>query len=208
MRTRIIEAAIFSILILSIGLSAQTEEQSGMIKTAKGVLIVWNEPGNYFTIEVKGENITGAQRPLMLQVDGRFFQIQTAEKKEFLKNPNDKTLDDKAILEAHRDWEQVYLTGVLKSEIKIESEPFKLPGGQDVIGWSFKMPKVATIQPVRKQLYLSVVKRDHVLVLNTALEDEAESGGAKELLLQTLLTLKATDKPLSLQKASEMVKKN
>src|SRR5688572_12149743 len=187
---------------------AQAEEEpSGMIKTAKGILVVWNEPGNYFTIEIKGEKISPGQQPMLFQVDGKFFQIQTTAKKLFLKNPNDATLDDKAILAAHRDWEGAYISGVLKSELKIDSEWFKLPSGQDVLGWSYKMPKVMQTQTAKKQLYIAVVKRDHVLLLNSALEDEGDAREAKDLLLKTLLTLKPSDKPLSLRAASEQIKK-
>lgn len=196
------------ILAFSAATTLAQEEQSGMIKTANGILVVWNEPGNYFTIEIMGKKIVPAEQPMMFKVDGRFFQIQPAEKKAFLKNPNDKTLDDKTILAAHRDWEREYISGVLGRELKVESEWLKLAGGQDVLAWSYDMPKVADTQTAKRQLYLTVVKRDHVLVLNSALTDLGDSRETKELLLQTLLTLRSTDKPLSLQKASEQIKKD
>jgi hypothetical protein len=179
-----------------------------MIKTKNGILIVSNEPGNYFTIEIKGREITPMEQPMMFQVDGKFFQIQTAEKKLFLKNPGDKTLDDKAVLSAHRDWERDYIAGVIKRELKVESEWSKLPGGKDVLAWSYDMPKVADAQTAKKQFYLAVVKRNHVLLLNSALTGDDNEKAIKELLLQTLLTLKPTDKPLSLQKASEEIRKS
>ena len=182
------------------------EEQSGMIKSKDGILVVWNEPGNYFTIEIKGKEIKPMQQPMMFKVDGKFFQIQTAAKKLFLKNPDDKTLDDKAVLSAHRDWERDYIADVLKRELKVESEWLKLPAGKDVLAWSYEMPKVADAQTARKQFYLAVVKRDHVLLLNSALTADDNEKEIKELLMRTLLTLKPTDKPLSLQKASEQIK--
>ena len=184
------------------------EEESGMIKTAKGILVVWNEPGNYFTIEIKGTKITPMQQPMYFDVDGKFFQIQTAEKKQFLKNPSDKTLDNRPILAAHRDWERDYIAGVLKRELKVESEFVDLPGGQLALAWSYEMPKVSAEQTAKRQLYLATVKRDHVLLLNSALTDLADARDTKLLMLETLLTLKSSDKPLSLQKASEMVKKD
>lgn len=177
-----------------------------MIKSANGVLVVWNEPGNYFTIEIKGKKIVPAEQPKLFQVDGKFFQIQTTERKQFVKNAGDKTPDDKAILAAHRDWERDYAADLFKNDLKAESEWIKLPGGQDALAWSYKMPKVMGTK-VKKQMFLTVVKRDHVFVLNSALESDGDEKDIKELLLQTLLTLKSTDKPLSLQKASEQVMK-
>src|SRR5688500_9610296 len=106
----ILSACIIIFTCFSVSVRAQ-EEQSGMIKTAKGILVVWNEPGNYFTIEIKGKQIAPMEQPMMFQVDGKFFQIQTAAKKQFLKGSNDKKLDDKTILAAHRDWERDYISG-------------------------------------------------------------------------------------------------
>ena len=186
------------VLLFAGSISAQ-EEQSGMIKSANGVLVVWNEPGNYFTIEIKGKDIKPSQQERLFKVDGRFFQIQTVEKKAFLKL-TDKSLDDKAILAAHRDWEKEYISGVIKHELKVDSEWLKLPDDRDILVWSYDMPKTAL-----KQFYVAVVKRDHVLLLNTALEKEGEAQASKDFLLQTLSTLKSSDKPLSLQKASEQI---
>jgi len=186
------------VLLFAGSISAQ-EEQSGMIKSANGVLVVWNEPRNYFTIEIKGKDIKPSQQERLFKVDGRFFQIQSVEKKAFLK-PTDKSLDDKAILAAHRDWEKEYISGVIKHELKVDSEWLKLPDDRDILVWSYDMPKTAL-----KQFYVAVVKRDHVLLLNTALEKEGEAQASKDFLLQTLSTLKSSDKPLSLQKASEQI---
>jgi len=193
--------------LLTVAAIGQSEEQGGMVKTADGILIVWNEPGNYFTIEIKGKQIVPAEQPMMFQVDGKFLQVVTTAKKLFLKEPNSKSSDERAILTAHRDWERDYIAGVLKHELKVESDWVKLPSGQEAHSWSYAMPKVATGQAAVKQLYLTVVKRDHILVVNTALLTGDSEKEGKDFLLSTLLTLKSTDKPLSLQKASEQVTK-
>src|SRR5258706_9661076 len=141
MRIRSIYVFLCIFLISVVNAPAQDGEQSGMIKTAKGVLVVWNEPGNYYTIEIKGEKILPASQPLLFQVDGKFFQIQTAEKKAFLKDPKDKKLDDKAILAAHRDWEGDYISGIIGKTLKIDSEWLKLPNNVDALAWSYDVPK-------------------------------------------------------------------
>lgn len=194
------------IALLSTAVFAQKEEQSGLIKTDAGVLIVWNQPGNYFTLEVKGKNIsTPAAR--MLNVDGKFFQLQIAEKKEVLKDATGKALDDKAILTAHRDWERDHVAGLLKHELKVESEWIRLPNGSDALWWYFDMPKVSDDQTAKRQVFLTTVKREHIIVLNSALTDLADARDTKELLLQSLYTLKPSDKPLNLHKLSEMIRK-
>jgi hypothetical protein len=184
-------------------------EQSGMIKSAKGVLVVWNEPGNYYTIEIQGEEIVPASQPLMFQVDGTFFQIQTVPKKAFLKGSNDKPLDDKGILAAHRDWEGDYISKILKTTLRIDSEWLKLPNNMDALAWSYDMPKkMFADQSAKRQLYLAVVKRDHVFLLNGAVTDNDDEKILRQLLLDTMNTLKPSDKPLSLEKAKEQVMKD
>jgi hypothetical protein len=200
-------AALIAFLLISTALVFAQEEQSGIIRSADGFLIVWNEPGNNFTLEVKGNKLEPGRETMMFRIDGKFFQVQTAGKKLFLKSPDDTKLDDKAVLAAHRDWERDYIADVLKRELKVESEWIKLPGGKDALAWSYDMPKVVDNQTAKKQFYLTVVKRDHVLVLNSALEDERAEKETKQLLLQSLLTLKPSDKPMSLLKASEQIKK-
>jgi hypothetical protein len=186
---------------------AQAGEQSGMIKTAKGILVVWNEPGNYYTVEIKGNKILPAEQPLLFQVDGKFFQIQTAEKKAFLKDSNDKNLDDKAILSAHRDWEGDYISGIIHSKLKIDSVWLKLANNMDVLAWSYNMPKVKDNQSAKRQLYLAVVKRDHVFLLNGAVTANDDEKEIQRLLLDTMNTMRSSDKSLSLKDASEQVMK-
>jgi hypothetical protein len=200
-------------LLLAIALftsvAAQSTERSGLIKTDKGVLVVWNEPGNYYTIEIKGEKITPAEQPLLFQVDGKFFQIQVVDKKAFLNGKNEKDFDDKAILAMHRDWEGDYASGILKEKLKIDSEWMKLPNGKDALAWSYEMPKAMLhgSTSAKRQFYLSITKGSMVFLLNTALTGGDEDKDLKALLFETMSTLKPSDKPLSLQKAAEMVRK-
>ena len=178
-----------------------------MIKTAKGVLVVWNEPGNYFTIEIKG-NVRPSQQPLLFQLDGgKGFQIQMVDKKAFLKNPNDKSLDDKTILAAHRDWEGDYISGIIHSKLKIDSVWLKLANSTDALAWSYEMPTIRNIPPGTRQLYLGVVKRNHVFLLNSEVAKNDDEKETRQFVLDTMNTMRSSDKPLSLKAASEQVMK-
>src|SRR5215218_7831523 len=60
---------------------------SGIIKTEGGVLLVWNEPENYYTLEIKGDNVVSAStKRLILIVDHKFLQILTVERDSFIKD--------------------------------------------------------------------------------------------------------------------------
>lgn len=197
------------LLFSAITSSAQATEQSGFVKTADGVLVVWNEPGNCYTLEIKGKTIKPVQdHALWFTVDGKFFQIVTASKSEFLKDPNEKSLDDKAILSSHQVWESDYIAETLNSKLKVGSELIKLSNGTTAMKWSFDMPHVADKQTAIRQLYLSVVKGDRVLALNTVVEANDDETTLQKLLIDTMTTLKPSDKPLSLEKASEQILKN
>lgn len=197
-----------SILILSvIAVSAQDGEQSGVIKTANGVLVVWNEPGNIYTMEIKGQSINPIpDHTLWFEVDGKFFQIVTALKSQFLKDSRNKNLDEKAILNEHQTWESDYIAETLGAKLKINSSWVKLLNGMTALSWNYDMPQVDPKQTARKQLYLTVLKGDRVLVVNTIVEKDGEEKGLQQFLVDTMSTLKPNDKPLSLQKASENIK--
>jgi hypothetical protein len=187
---------------------AQTAEQSGLIKTAGGFLVVSNEPGNYYTIEVNGKNVEADRdHPMWFKVNGKFFQVVTARKKDFLKDAGDKTLDDRAVLAAHQQWESDYIGDTLGAKLKVGSQYLKLASGMEAVAWSFDMPLVDARQTAKRQLYLAVVKRDHVLVLNTVVEANDDEKSLQKLLIDTMNTLKPSDKPLPLEKAREQVLK-
>lgn len=212
MRIRTICIFLCIALVTIANVLAQESEKSGMIKSAKGILVVWNEPGNYYTIEVVGNNIQPAAQPppIYFQVDGRFLQIQTAWKSDFLKEEKGKSPDDKAVLTAHRDWEADYMSQLLKTKLKFVSEWVKLSDGTDALWWTSDVPeKLRTSETsAKKQLYLSVVKRDQVLLLNSVVtRDDNNEKAIRQFLLDTMKTMKSSDKPLSLKEASEQIKK-
>lgn len=201
---------LLSCLLLFVSLSsAQDREQSGVIKTADGVLVVSNEPGNYYTIEIKGKDIRPIpERPFWFQVDGKFFQIVTAEKKTILAELGRKATDDRGMLAAHRDWESDYLSKTMNTKLKIDSSWQTLANGMEALAWSYEMPHFDDRQTAKKQLYLFVSKKgDYVLGLNSVVEKDNEEKAIQQLLTDTMNTLKPSDKPLSLKKASEQVKK-
>lgn len=193
-----------------IPLSATAQEQDGraVIKTADGFLIVSNEKGNYFTMELKGKEVQPLENPAYFTVDGKFFQVISAEKKAVLDETGRKISNDREMLEAHRDWESDYISKTLGTKIKVASRWEKLANGLDALVWNFDMPKLAANQTARKQLYITVLASEYVLGTNSVVtgEDDDEATTWK-LLLSSLGTLKLRDRPLSLIKASEAIRR-
>lgn len=169
--------------------------------------MVWNEPGNYYTIEIVGRSIQPVQGELLFSVDGKFFQIVTTRIKVFLKKDDGKSPEDQVILARHQKWESDYLYETLHTKLKIDSSVVKLPNGKTALAWGYDVPKLTESTTVVKQLYLTVVKGDRILLLNTVVEKGDDENIRKQFLIDTMTTLRPSDKPLSLKKAGEMVLK-
>ena len=197
----------FLILFSTINLLAQDGERGGIIKTDKGILIIWNEPKNNYTLEIKGNKIKPIpDKRIMFLADGKFLQLMTVPKKDFLKKAQKQDLDDKAILAAHRDWEAQYLGTVFKETLKVDSSWQKLSNKTDALWWSFEMPSKTNSQ-AKKQVYLIVSKGDYILLLNSVVTEKVDEKTVQQFLMDTMATLKINKKPLSLKRAQEQILK-
>jgi len=197
----------FFILFSTINLLAQDGERGGIIKTDKGILIIWNEPKNNYTLEIKGNKIKPIpDKRIMFLADGKFLQLMTVPKKDFLKKAQKQDLDDKAILAAHRDWEAQYLGTVFKETLKVDSSWQKLSNKTDALWWSFEMPSKTNSQ-AKKQVYLIVSKGDYILLLNSVVTEKVDEKTVQQFLMDTMATLKINKKPLSLKRAQEQILK-
>ena len=90
---------------------AQNENIRGILRTATGLLVVWNEPGNNFTLDVKGSNFENIPtKDVAFLLDGKFLQVVSASTKDVLADSKrQQKLDDNEILIAHQTWETKYL---------------------------------------------------------------------------------------------------
>ena len=188
-------------------INQQGDYRSGAIKSSNGYLLVWNQPNNYYILEIKGKDVrqTSTERKFF-SVDGMFLQIVDAPVKDIIQAANGQKLADKSILEAHRDWELKFLETEYKEKLKTESSWQKLASGKDALLWQFGVPETAKGN-VRKQVYLSLVQGDYVLMLGGAVTDTIEETATRQLLLNTIETLKTSDKPTDLQKLRDTIRK-
>jgi hypothetical protein len=185
----------------------QEDYGSGAIKTQYGFLLVWNAPNNYYMLEIKGKNVRQiSTERVQFRVDGMFLQILTASTKDFLKDAQRQKLDDRAILEAHRDWEVKFMEGEYKEKLKVESSWHKLSNGKAALAWQIIVPESARSN-VKKQTSLTLVKGDYVLMLGGIVTDTIEESASRQLLLDIAETLKPSDKPIDLRKLQESIRK-
>ena len=202
---KILAVTIVMIAALSTVSRAQDENIRGILQTAKGVLVVWNEPGNNFTLEAKGTNfeqITNAN--IAFHLDGKFLQVVTVSTTDVLADSKrQQKLDDNELLIAHQTWETKYLKDDAGAAPKVSSEFIKLSSGKTALLWSYRMSeKPGAERPV----FLTVVKDDHVLELNGKVTQTVTQTAARNFLLETMQTLKTTPNPLTQEDAQRLAK--
>ena len=188
--------------------SLQQEDGWAALKLDEGILFVWNRPDIHFTLTVKGKEIKPLNDPdhIFFNVDDMVFQIQLASIAEFAPDAKEKKLDDKSILAAHRDWETTFIEGLLHSKLKVQVFSAKLSSGSDAALWQFDMPDGMNAD-AKKQVYLTVVSKPYVLLLNGVATAAVSDDVTRKFLLNTLATLKLSSVPIDVKKLSESVRK-
>jgi hypothetical protein len=188
--------------------SLQQEDGWAALKLDEGILFVWNRPDLHFTLIVRGKEIKPLNDPdhIFFNVDDKAFQIQLASIAEFAPDAKEKKLDDKSILAAHRDWETTFLEGLLHSKLKVQVFSAKLSSGSAAALWQFDMPDGMNAD-AKKQIYLTVVSKPYVLLLNGVATTAVSDDVTRKYLLDTMATLKISSVPIDVKKLSESVRK-
>jgi hypothetical protein len=202
---------VIALALLAIGLGVSTAQGQDdgwtAIKTGDGILFVWNHPTLHFTLSLKGKDIQPLNDPehAFFNVDGLIFQIQSLPVSNFLPDQKRQGLDDKSVLAAHRDWESKFLEGFLNKKLAVQSSSEKF-NGSEVLIWQFEMPEGLN-SDAKKQLYLTVVSKDYVLLLNGVVTATISENVARKFLLDTLATLKVSSTPISVKELQESIRK-
>ncbi len=178
------------------------------IKTDEGVLLVWNGRGLHFTLAISGKEIhpPDESEDMFFYVDDKFLQIKVVEIEAFAPGARAKKLDDRAILAAHREWETKYLENLLKTKLAVHTFNVKLSNGTDASIWQFDMPE-PKVGDTRIQLYLTTVRKDRVLLLNSVARGAGfDSEAARKFLMDTIATLKLSSTPIDEKKVAEAIR--
>ena len=187
--------------------AVQPEDGSVLIKTDDGALFVWNNEGLHFTLAIKGNDIKPMDDPehIFLAVDSRTLQIQAAAISEFAPDAKARKLDDKAVLAAHREWESKFIGELLKSKLTLHSFSVNMSALGSASLWEFDMPSELHAE-AKTQIYVTVVRGDYVVMLNSESTTTITEAEARKFLLDTMATLKISDTPIDVQKLSEAIR--
>jgi len=189
--------------------STSQEDGWTALKTDAGILFVWNRKDLSFTLLVKGNEIrpmdTGDN--IFFSVDGLPFQIQSLPISNFAPDARKNKLDEKAILFAHRDWEAKFIAEeLLHHKLTVQTSVVKLTNSSEALIWQFDVPKEVG-GDARKQLYVTVVSKDYVILLNSIVNDTVSEEAVRKFLLDTINTLKVSDTRIDVKKLQESIRK-
>ena len=208
------------LLVLSSSQQALTARNNPLlvgIKTYDGILLVWNEKGNYFTVEFKGESLKGKQAKeggLHIAVDDKLVQIQSALIKNYLP-AGPGTLTDNTILLKHMQWESGYIQKFFKEQkIKVKIQGLQNIRGRSYYSWEYKFPAsfykdraTPLNQRVRKQLFLTTRNRDHIIILNGTVAAGNDEYEVRQYMIDTMRTLETSAKPYDIKALQARYKK-
>ena len=189
--------------------STSQEDGWTALKTDAGILFVWNRKDLSFTLLVKGNEIRPMDTSdnIFFSVDGLPFQIQSLPISNFAPDARKNKLDDKAILFAHRDWEAKFIAEeLLHHKLTVQTSVVKLTNGSEALIWQFDVPKEVG-GDARKQLYVTVVSKDYVILLNSIVNDTVSEETVRKFLLDTINTLKVSDTRIDVKKLQESIRK-
>ena|SRR6202140_2962584 len=180
------------------------------LKTDDGVLFIWNRPGLSFTLSIKGHEIRpmDSGENIFFMVDGLVLQIQSLPISNFAPDAKKNKPDDKSILIAHRNWESKFLEeSLLHNKLTIQSANEKLANGTEVLVWQFDLPEGLKNGDAQKQIYVTVVAKDYVILLNGVVNETASEAKVRSFLLDKISTLKISPGRFDVKKLQEAIRK-
>lgn len=204
---RILPLILLAIISIPVTTFSQDENVRGVIRTANGYMVVWNQPDNNFTLEVKGTKFEQVpNKNLAFLVDDKFLEIVTADTKDILAESGNKKIgDDKEMLTVHREWETQYLEKSTNSKLPVDSEFITVAKNRSALLWSFAMPKSAGGE-VERQFFLTLRNGGSIIVLNGASTKAISAETVRNLLIETASTINIRKKPLTREEAVELAK--
>jgi hypothetical protein len=205
----VIQVLMVFLIAISTALAGNQDDGITAIKTAKGIVLVCNQPGTYFTLDINGTSIKPLDNTehLFFDVDGTILQMHTASITEFKVGGADKTTDAMSILIAHRDWEVEYFEGAFGKKLKVHSSSLKLENGIEALKWEYEMPEGVNAD-AKTQMFLTIVLGKYVVVLNGVVRIGNKEDEVERLLKASIESLQVMSKPISVKEMQERIRKS
>lgn len=186
--------------------AAQQESESSKqaVYTGSGWLIVWNQPGIHFTLELNGKDVrpmdSQSTGSIAFNANGVVVQVQSVAISDFLDNADNRKSGDQSILEAHQSWEVQYIEKTVGEKVNFTSAPQRLDNGTQALLWATHPSKTGLFQ---EQMYLTVISGSYVVILSGIVDENATEKSVQEVLLDAMSSLKMSSGPIDVKKLQE-----
>ncbi len=200
---------LIAILVFSKNLYCQ-----GLIGTPTSLILVYNNPNNYFYIEIQGIDKKKTEKKNIFIIDKRGVQVLAINKYKFLpKVDSSKSQID--ILKVYIKWESDYIDSAFNFDIKATEETLRTPKGKEVVFWTYDWPLKqeptrtdSTItNTTQKQMFILRVVKDYVVGINTPLFESDQYENNKAYLLNNIDNIVESDKEIDLDELNKQVNK-
>ncbi len=167
-------------------------------RTARGFIVISNVPGNRYTFEMVGQKIEhidqkmeGMRTLQIWVIDGVSLQSLAMPVP-----PQDDTGNAQQVLRDHQKYEDDHWAEGGWTEIESARKWVKFPSDEPVLYWELRPPRKAGNSPrnATKMLFANTLNGRNVIMMTVTLFPRSDEAKAKQLLVDTLLTLMRYEK--------------
>ncbi len=177
------------------------------IRSATGVLMIWNSPLACFTFELPGREFSNIEHErFLVVVDGKVIQPTPFSRRTLVSEPGADIRSDKELLRYLASREGTYISGLYDAPLDLRLEEVTLNNGQPALYWWFNTP-ADTGNSIKKQLNLNVVQDSLVLLLNTPLLGEFLESDLKNYLVMVANSVQLSSSPINPDSVSNAYKR-
>ena len=199
-KTKTADRFIATILVLTALLcTTPLHAENFALQSADGALFMQLWPEGGCTVEAQAKRIRPTENPGVYWLDSRLMQINLTPQSHFCSPTPCPDTTATGILKTHRDWELAYWRQSLQVEtLSLVDSGLVALVGNEWLRWSFAMPKSDPDNNVEKQLMLSTLVEDHVLVLGAPLWQATAELGTWAYLESVAATLAMRHGPVDI----------
>lgn len=176
---------IFILLLISNIISAQD-----LIGSPTSLILVYNYTGNYFYIQLNGQDKKKTENENVFVIDNRLVQVKTLNKTKFIKDTK-QDLSFVDFINAYINWEKSYIEETFSFDTKSKVEFLKTAKGQDIAFWTYDMPLNNNKQktdstvttPSQKQIFVLTRVKDYLVGINSPLFENDNFSSTKSYLI-------------------------
>jgi hypothetical protein len=164
-----------------------------LIATPTSLILVYNYPGNYFYLQLSGEDKRKTENENVFVIDNELIQVKTLHKDKFIKNTN-QDLSFVDFMKTYINWEKTYFEETFSLNINSNVEFLKSIKGRDIAFWTYDWPIDKPVEKTdstittttQKQLFVLTRIKDYLVGINSPLFEKDKYDTIKSYLVSNI----------------------